>query len=81
MDEKVIKSEDLTINEYLILREVNSEGDIDEGSLYKISYKGASMLVKKGVLRISASSGKYFIPTEHKHLVQDVRHKLGVDDI
>jgi hypothetical protein len=80
MDETTINSADLTINEYLILREVNAEGDIEESNLYKISYKGATMLVKKGVLK-KGSTGKYFIPQEHKHLIQDVRNKLGVSKI
>lgn len=76
-----IKSGDLSINEYVLLRQVESEGDFSEAELYKISYKGTLTLVKRGILRKSTQNGKYSIPAEHKHLIQDVRNKLGINKI
>lgn len=76
-----IKSGDLSINEYLLLREVKTEGELNEAELYKISYKGTIMLVKKGILKKSENTGNYFVPTEHQHLIQDVRNKLGINKV
>ena len=76
-----IRAGKLTLDEYIILRQLYSEGATPEFTLSKMSYSGFMLLQAKGVIGQSRDKNNWFIRSEYRYLVQDARNALGVNRI